>query len=403
MEKISVVNISQNYYVRGGSDRYFFSLGELLEKQGHHVIPFASSQTQNQPTVWSKYFPEGVNFEKPSLRDISRFIYSAPAAKAIDRLVRDNQPQIAHLHIYYGQLTSSILSPLQNAGIPVIQTLHEYKLVCPIYSMISHGEVCEDCQGQNFWKAVIKKCNRGSLSRSVLSAVEAYVSQQLGAVDLVDHFITVSDFQRRKLIELGVPKEKLTRVHNFIDISDVVPTQKQGEYFLYFGRLEKLKGIFTLVEAAAAIPDVPLIILGDGNARQELEAWIEERGITHIKVLGVKKGKELQEFIANSICSILPSEWYENCPLAVLESLAYGRPVIGTNIGGIPELIIDGVDGFIIPPQDTIELRARLVYLAQHRDEALEMGAKGREKVKTQFCAEKHYREILDVYHKVIK
>jgi len=403
MVKISVVNISQNYYVRGGSDRYFFSLGELLEKHGHQVIPFASNQPQNQQTDWSKYFPRGVDFEQPNPMDISRFLYSAPAAKAINRLVKENQPQIAHLHIYYGQLTSSILSPLRKAGIPIIQTLHEYKLVCPVYTMISHGEVCEDCQGHDFWKAAIKKCNRDSFSRSVLSAVEAYLAQQLGAIEKVDHFITVSDFQRRKLIELGVPQEKLTRVHNFIDISHVVPSQKQGEYFLYFGRLEKLKGIFTLVEAAAAIPDVPLIILGDGEAREELETWIEERGITHIKVLGAKGGEELKEFIANSICSILPSEWYENCPLAVLESLAYGRPVIGTNIGGIPELIIDGVDGYIVPCKDVAKLRARLVYLAEHRDEALEMGAKGRKKVETQFCAEKHYQEILDVYHKVIK
>ena len=156
MVKISVVNISQNYYVRGGSDRYFFSLGQLLEKQGHQVIPFASSQPQNQQTIWSKYFPDGVNFEEPNLKDISRFLYSAPAAKSIARLVKDNHPQIAHLHIYYGQLTSSILSPLKKAGIPIVQTLHEYKLVCPVYTMISHGKVCEACQGKKFKKTCKK-------------------------------------------------------------------------------------------------------------------------------------------------------------------------------------------------------------------------------------------------------
>ena len=402
MVKISVVNVSQNYYVKGGSDRYFFSLGQLLEKQGHKVIPFASSQPQNQQTAWSKYFPDGVNFDTPTIKDISRFLYSKAAAKAINRLVLDNQPHVAHLHIYYGQLTTSILTPLKEAGIPIVQTLHEYKLVCPVYTMISNGEVCEACQGHDFWKAAVKKCNRGSLSRSLLSAVEAYISRQMGAIEQVDHFITVSDFQRRKLIDLGVPKEKLTRVHNFIDTSHIVPSSKQGEYFLYFGRLERLKGIFTLVEAAATIPDVPLIILGDGEARQELENWLAQRNLTHIKVLGAKKGAELKEFIANSICSILPSEWYENCPLAVLESLAYGRPVIGTDIGGIPELITDGVDGYVIPCKDSETLRERMVYLAEHRDEALEMGLAGRQKVMTQFSADKHYQEILDVYQKII-
>lgn len=401
MSKKSIVNISQNYYIRGGSDRYFFSLGELLEKQGHQVIPFASNQPQNQQTIWSKYFPDGVNFDKPTIRDIMQFLYSSLAARAINRLIADNQPQIAHLHIYYGQLTSSILSPLKQAGIPIVQTLHEYKLVCPVYTLISNGKVCQACQGRDFWQAVVKKCNRDSLSRSVLSTVEAYVSGQLGAVERVDRFITVSDFQRLKLIELGIPKEKLTRVHNFIDTSNIVPSQKIGEYFLYFGRLERLKGIFTLVEAAAAISHVPLIILGEGNARQELEDWIESRNLTHIKVLGAKRGKELKEFIANSICSILPSEWYENCPMSVLESLAYGRPVIGSEIGGIPELIDDGVDGFTVPCKDWQTLKERMVYLSQHRDKALTMGLAGRRKIDAQFSAEKHYQEILNIYQQV--
>jgi glycosyltransferase involved in cell wall biosynthesis len=402
MQNLSILNISQNYYVRGGSDRYYFCLAELLENQGHRVIPFASNQAENQKTIWSKYFPVAVNFDSPKPNDIFRFIYSQSAAKSINKLIQDHNPQVAHLHIYYGQLTSSILSPLKKAGIPIIQTLHEYKLVCPVYTLVSNGNICETCAGRYFWQATLKRCNRGSWTRSLLSTVESYVSHLLGAVDQIDRFITVSHFQREKLIELGVPAAKLTTVHNFIDTSLITPAEKLGDYFLYFGRIEQLKGIFTLVEAAASIPDVPLLIVGDGKARFELENLIEQRNLKHIHILGSKRGKELQELIRNSICSILPSEWYENCPMSILESLAYGRPVIGTKIGGIPELIRDGVDGFLIPCGNTELLREKMLWLANNRHKALAMGLQGREKIETEFNSSKHYTEIMNIYDKVL-
>ncbi|BAC88404.1 glycosyltransferase family 4 protein [Gloeobacter violaceus] len=397
----TVLNVSQNYFIRGGSDRYFFSLGELLEKWGHQVIPFAARQPENCETPWAHYFPEPINFTSPSARDLLRFVHSKPAADALSRLLGEHRPAIAHLHIYYGQLTTSILRPLKEAGIPIVQTLHEYRLVCPVSTLMSaDGQLCQSCNGKDFWQAVAKRCNRGSLSRSLLSAAELYYSHALGGViDKVDRFITVSHFQRRKLAELGIPAHKMVTVHNFVDVSNIPVNPGKGDYFLYFGRLERLKGIFTLIEAAAPLTEVPLLIVGDGEAREEVEATVARRGLSHIRVLGPKRGRELQQLIADSLCCVLPSEWYENCPMAVLEAYAHSRPQIGADIGGIPELIEDGTDGLLFAPGDSEHLRECLLAMARDRRRAMEMGLAGRQKIERYFSQNHHYEQIVGVYN----
>lgn len=400
--RYTILNASQNYFVKGGSDRYFFVLAEMLDQHGHRVIPFAVEQEQNESSPWSGYFPPGVNFKSPGPRDIARFLYSWPARRAIRRLLREQSVDLAHLHIYYGQLTSSILAPLVDAGVPIVQTLHDFKLVCPVYSLLSHGTICEACQGKHFYRAVARRCNRGSIARSALSAAETYLSHWLGAVDRIDHFITVSDFQREKYIELGVPAERMTTVHNFADPALFDPAQGPGDYLLYFGRIEQLKGIYTLLEAAAQTPDVPLWIVGSGDAEPEVARIINERSLDHVRLLGFKGGSELHELIRGSIATILPSEGYDNCPMSVLESLALARPVIGSRIGGIPELVRHDVDGLLVPPGDADRLAHAMRCLAADRERAIEMGAAGRGKIETQFSPEIHYRRVLDVYCRVL-
>ncbi|MBX7165461.1 MAG: glycosyltransferase family 4 protein [Pirellulales bacterium] len=397
-----VLNVSQNYYVRGGSDRYFFVLGELLAKHGHRVIPFTARQKQDLESPWTTYFPPGIDFARPGALDLARFVYSPRAAAAMRRMLAAERPDLAHLHIYYGQLTASILRPLVDAGVPVIQTLHDFKLVCPVYSLLSHGQICEACQGKHYWKAVAHRCNRGSLARSLLSATETYVSRWLGVIEHVDRFISVSRFQRDKLVELGVPAEKITVVLNFKDTDGIEPATNVGEYLLYFGRIEQLKGIYTLLEAAAQTPEVPLVLVGDGDAQPRVAEIIRDRKLTHVELRGFAHGEELFNLIRGSVATILPSEGYDNCPMSVLESLAFAKPVIGSRIGGIPELVDDGVDGFLVAPRDAEALADRLRWCWQHRREAVELGQAGRRKIEAQFNQELHYERVTDVYRQVL-
>ena len=398
----TILNISQNHYVRGGSDRYFFSIAELLRKHGHQVIPFTAASPKNEPSEWDPYFPRAADFENPRPIDLLRFLYSRDAVKSLQGLLNDTEIDLAHFHIYYGKLTASILGVLKDAGIPLIQTLHEYKLTCPVYSHLSNDQICEACEGKHFWRALPKGCNRGSLARTALSVTEAYVSKMLGAVKKFDHFISVSHFLRKKMISHGIPEDHISTVHNFVDVSDITPNFTEGEYVLYFGRVHQSKGILTLIAAAAPLRNVPLYIVGDGEAMPEVQRMIEQNGCEHIQLLGFKQGDELRELILNSICTVLPSEWYENCPMSVLESYAYGKPVIGADIGGIPELIVDGVDGCLVPSGDQEALRERLLWMAEHRNEAVEMGRIGRQKMETEFNADIHYERIMKIYQQFL-
>lgn len=397
----TVLNVGQNYYINGGSDRYLFSLSGLLEAHGHEVIPFASNQSRNQATQWGKYFPPSINFEAPKAKDILRYIYSKPAAECLTELLKVVSPDIAHLHIYYGQLTAAILGPLKNAGIPIVQTLHEFKTVCPTYSLFAHGEICEACEGRYFWRAATQRCNRGSFMRSALSATEAYVSKWLGAVDKIDHFIAVSDFLRDKVISLGLPADKVTTVHNFMDCSGIEPADTPGKYFLFFGRLERIKGIYVLLEAVAAMKDIPVLIVGEGQEKNALQNAITQRGLHHVKLLGFKQGQELHDLIRGSLCTVSPSQWYETFGLTLIESFAQGRPVVASRIGGMTEVVTDGEDGFLVSPGDVSELQERLSWMATHPVIALEMGRQGRQKLENFFSPELHYQSILSVYRRI--
>ncbi len=400
--KRTILNVSQNYHVRGGSDRYFFTLAELLQKHGHRVVPFTAASPNNEPSEWENYFPRGADFEHPSAGDLLRFLYSHDAVKSIRQLLKDTNIDLAHFHIYYGKLTASILEVLKRDGIPLIQTLHEYKLTCPVYSHLSNDEICEACEGKHFWRALPKRCNRGSLARTALSVTESYISKMLGAVKKFDHFISVSHFLRKKMISHGIPEDKISTVHNFVDVSDITPNFSEGDYILYFGRVHRSKGILTLIEAAVPLTDVPIYIVGDGEAIPEVQQIIEQNGCKHIHLLGFKQGDELRELIRNSICTVLPSEWYENCPMSVLESYAYGKPVIGADIGGIPELIVDGVDGCLVPSGEQETLRDRLLWMSEHKSDAAEMGRIGRYKMETEFNADIHYERIMNVYQQFL-
>jgi len=400
-ESRTVVNIGQNYHVTGGSDQYMLSLAELLEANGHQVIPFAAANARNLPTPWSRYFPPSVNFARPGPVDVMRFVYSRPAAAAMRRLLREVKVDLAHLHIYYGQLTGSILQPLREAGVPTVQTLHEYKIVCPTSSLYAGGRICQQCDGRAFWHAAATRCNRGSLMRSALSALETYVSHALGAVDKISHFIAVSDFLRNKVIELGVPAQKITRVHNFVDCSKYVASVEPGRHLLYFGRLERNKGVYTLLDAIEPLRDTRLIIAGVGSQQAGVAAEIERRGMHHVQMVGFQCGEALHRLVKECICSVTPSEWFETFGLTLVESFAQGRPVIASAIGGMTEVVSDGSDGLLFPPGDVDALRGCLQWMWSHRNEAVVMGQHGRRKVEQQFSAQSHYDQMMEVYAKV--
>lgn len=374
--------------------------GALLEQHGHRVIPFCAQDDRNEPSRYAEYFPVSVKTTRPGFADIGRFVYSGEARRALERLLSYEQVDLAHLHIYYGKLSASILQPLRQRGVPIVQTLHEYKAVCPVYTQTSAGRPCSACVGGRYWRALPRLCNRGSLPRTALSVVESYVSDALGAVTAVDQFIGISDFVTNRMIAAGIPREKITTVHNFVDVERYEPRYDSEDYVVFFGRLEAVKGIYTVLEAFAGIPDIQLKIAGAGSEAEAVAQWVAERRLNNVELLGFVSGSRLHRLISGAACALVPSEWHEPFGLTALESMALGTPVIATQMGGLPEVVTHEADGLLIPPWDPPALAAAVTDLFARRERGTEMGRAGRAKVTERFNRAGHYAQLRAVYER---
>jgi glycosyltransferase involved in cell wall biosynthesis len=396
---MKVVQINNNHQIVGGSDTVYLNTGTMLSERGHEVSYFAGKGAGDLPCEDTAYFPDSLTTATSRISDLPRYFHNRAARSAMRALIDAKGPfDIAHLHIYYGRLTASIFKPLKERGIPIVQSLHEYKLACPVYTLERGGAICEDCIQGSTLNCLRQRCKGGSLIKSAVVLAEYHASRLQGDVRLIDRFICVSDFQRQILGRAGIPEKKMTTLHNFVDpalLAPIGPTQ-QKNYMLYFGRIEKLKGISTLVEAAIK-SGTHLRIAGTGAWSETLEALIANT--PYIEYLGFVSGAPLRKLVAEARAVVVPSEWYENCPMTVLEAKAVGTPVIGARIGGIPELIRDGVDGYLFESGDTSGLAKvfetlKTTNLASFRTAA-------RADVMARFSPNIYYTSLLQVYNDI--
>ena len=389
-----ILQISHNHHIVGGSDRVFFETSALLARAGHNVIPFCLSSPKDIPTPWSTYFPKGAATAHPRARDTARYFYNLEARRCLERLLDDvGQIDVAHLHIYHGKLTPAILSVLRSRGIPIVQTLHEYKLACPVYTMQRHGMNCQTCVEGTVLSSIRHRCKDGSLVKSTVMAAEMMLSRMLGDVRLIDGFICVSDFQRDIMIRTGLPAAKLTTAHNFVAPTAGPTLPGHEDYLLYMGRIERLKGVPTLLEAAAKTGQ-RLVIAGEGSWQSDLAAQIGNH--PNVTYLGFQDGAALAKLVALSKAVVVPSEWYENCPMSVLEAKAAGRPVVAAKIGGIPELVRDNIDGFLFRPGEVEDLCNALKRLDAASHENLCANAVA--DAARRFSAKSHLSALMQIY-----
>lgn len=396
------------FYVSGGADRVFFETMKLLQEHGHDVIPFSMKNPKNYDSIYKEYFVDEIDYKsiKPSIGNLKtalKMIYSLDAKKKMDTLIQKTRPDIVHLHNIYGRLTPSILYALKKNKVPAVMTLHDYKLICPSYSMLRNGKVCEFCKGGKYYRCLITRCHKNSYLASLVYVLESYLYAVLKAYfKYVEYFIVPSKFMRNKFIEFGFPGEKLVYIPNFVTSQCGQIECGNGSYLLYFGKLLRTKGLLTLFKAVSEIPDANLLVAGPGDMKDELEKYVKENKIGNIKFLGHLEKEELHKVLKQASFVIIPSECYENAPLAVLEAFAYGKPVIGANIGGIPEMVIDGETGMLFEPGNFNDLKEKIGFCISHRKMISEMGKKAREKIQKSFNAELHYQRLIEVYTKVL-
>lgn len=398
---MKIILVNNYYYLRGGSERVFFEEMEMLRANGHEVIPFSRHYNKNIDSKYSEYFSSDFSYEKGFfLNRIAggvKLVYSIESRKKFCRLLDDTKPDIIHAHNIYGRLTSAVLDAARAKNVPVVMTLHDYKLICPSYSMLLNGRPCECCKGGRFYNCMLTRCHKGKLSASTIYTIESYFNKLFKKYNHIKYFICPSNFLLNKHLEAGIPVEKLIHLPNFIKLDSFEPKYENSDYMLYAGRLSKEKGIMTSLKAVNGL-EVLLRIVGDGPMRSEYENFVSEKRIKNVEFIGYKTGEELRELFRNAAFIVFPSECYENAPMTILEAFAYGKPVIGSNIGGIPEMVIDGETGLLFEPGNHIQLRERIEYLLSNPNKIIEIGRNARQKVEKEYNEKLHYQRLMAVY-----
>ena len=397
-----ILHVNKFLYRRGGAEAYMIDLAGLQRAAGDEVAFYGMQHPDNDPMPYARHFPSYVEFRGGSASDklkaSARMMWSSSAEAGIESVIRDFRPDVVHLHNIYHQLSPSVLRPLERHGLAAVMTLHDYKLACPNYQFLDHGRLCEACLGGHFFHAATRRCKDGSFAASLLVAVESYAHGLTGAYSAVRLFICPSRFLAGKMAQAGVFPDRMRHVNHFVDLSSTMPQTEPGPSFMYAGRLSPEKGIDVLIEAAAQLPDARVEVLGDGPERERLERLAAETAPGRIRFRGRVDKAEVQDAMRSALAVVVPSRWYENQPITVLEAMASGVPAIGTRLGGIPELIIDGVTGFTVPADDAAALAARMRELIERPGAAHEMGQAARKVAASDFTPALHLRRVGEIY-----
>lgn len=408
-----VLQINKFYYEKGGTERYLFSLSQSLEKRGHNVSHFSMRHPQNLESPFSDYFVGEKDYAARDAKsyDVTAgvsFIRSKEAARNIERLIAAVKPDIAHLHNIYHQITPSIIPVLTRAGVPVVMTLHDYKLVCPNYSLFDGKAYCYKCRGGHFLKAATTRCHDGSFARSALLSLEAYYQKWTHVYDDIRFFFAPSRFMRDTFVEAGYSDDRVVYVPPYVPAETSDGAAASGglddlpeKYILYFGRLSAEKGLPTLFDAVCRIPDVAMVVCGDGPLGSALRERVTSSGIRNVVFTGHLRKPELDMVIRRATAVVLPTESPENAPFTVLEAMDLGVPIVVSNMGGLPELA-ELCGGIVFPVGDACALATAIRTLWTDGTRAAEIGHRGRKAISDKLTEARHLDTIESLYERAI-
>lgn len=377
-------------------------LENLLQSKGHQVAFFAMQSPLNEPSNYSSYFPSELDYSKRNLKNVGkqvlRPLYSREVKRKFIDLLNYFKPDLVHVHNIHSQLSPIIVEESFKRKIPIIWSLHDYKLICPRYDCRRDDKPCELCFIDK--RNVIRyRCMKNSLAASILAYAEAIRWHREKLSAYTSHFICPSEFIRRKMISGGFDENMFTTINNFINIDKFDYRQKEKEnYYCYVGRLSKEKGVETLLQAARELPQFQLKIIGTGP---QYDYFIKEYDYSNIEFCGFKPSPEVHKVLLGSKFSVMPSECYENNPLAVIESLCLGTPFIGAETGGVPELVVENKNGMLFESGNKKDLtdKIKLMWdMAADKFNTTDIAQMARER----FSAENFYKKLLKVYQDVL-
>ena len=390
---MKILVIHNTYQQSGGEDVVAEAEVLMLRNAGHQVVMYHRSNNEINNFEWQEkiIFPKQVIWAKKAIHDLRGIIYK-------------EKPDAAHFHNTFLMISPAAYYACQEAGVPVVQTLHNYRLLCPAATFFREGRVCEDCLGHTLpWPGVLHACYRGSRAETALVASMLTFHHQAGTWQKkVDVYIALTEFARRKFIEGGLPPEKIVVKPNFLN-QDPGIGESEREYAVFVGRLSTEKGLRTLLKAWLTLKEIPLKIIGDGPMTDEIKMFVKTNQLENsINILGRCSRQEVYAQIKGSRFLVFPSEWYEGFPITILEVFACGKPVIASQLGAMAEIIKDGKTGLFFEVGNSGDLASKVRQLLKNPQAYAEMGKNARVEFETKYTAEKNYEMLMRIYEKAI-
>jgi glycosyltransferase involved in cell wall biosynthesis len=394
---VKILLANKFFFRNGGSEVVLFQERDFLLHAGHEVVDFSMQDGRNIESPYAAHFANRQDYRRGGkfgkIQSAISLVHSPEAVRKIEMLIEKTRPDIVHCHNIYHQLTPSIIGAAKKLGVPVVLTLHDYKLVCPTYVRLRDGRGCSDCLGGDFFNVVKHRCADGSLGKSTLLYAEAMIQKYLGNYEKVDVMIAPSRFMQ-EAISHRIPAGRTRLLYNGVNTSTIRMSGADEGYALYLGRLSSEKGVRTLLEAhATSDKNWPLVVAGTGPLEESLK-----RQYNKAKFIGHVSGAQLHEVIDRSAVVVVPSEWYENCPMSILEAMAYGKPVVGSRMGGIPELVVDGETGLLFDAGSVEQLQGQLNKLMLNFELRQSMAHRARLRAEQEFSLDKHNSGLMAIY-----
>lgn len=406
---MKILLVHNNFAIQGGAEVFYHEVGRVLAQSGHEVAYFSASDKKIK-SHWSKYFPPVARYKQGGLlakvRNFGGMVYNRSAKHAMARLIADFKPDIVHAFAIYVQLTPAILDAAREANVPVVMSCNDYKHICPNYKLYHHGKICEECKGGKFYHAIVNRCCHDSMVYSVASSVEAYAHNWMNIYRKNVHtFLFASEFMAQKTEEFwGKESFRWRMLRNPFDARKYTTStpNEVGDYALYFGRIIDEKGVNVLLDAAAIARDVPLVVVGDGPDLEKLKQQALAQGLSHVHFLGAKWGDELDQILKACRYVVVPSLWHENFPYVILQSFAMGKPVIGSNRGGITGLVANGERGLVYEAADPAALAGAMRKLWSDSALTKHMSLTVKQYADSEFNDERFYADMMKIYSEVL-
>jgi glycosyltransferase involved in cell wall biosynthesis len=387
---MKILLVHDFYQTLGGEDAVALAEKQLLETRVDHL-----------------HFYERRNVEINDYGLIEKMtfpmhaVYSPRTKREVNDIAKQFQPDFAYIHNVFPLISPSLYHALHSLEVPMLQVLHDFRFFCPNGWFYTEGQICERCKHGNYINAVRYRCLRDSYLLSALYSVSLGANRIAGVLKKIDAIICLTEFSRQKLMEIGIPEQKLHIKPNFIDSSVIFATPGKGNYVLYLGRLSSEKGLWTLVRGFERLSGINLKIMGGGPLEISLRKYIEERGIKNIDLVGFKQGSEKWQILRESLFVVVPSEWYETFCMAALEAFAAGKPVVASNIGSLPYVIEDGKTGVLFEPGNVEDLIEKVNHLLANPSDIAAMGLHARGLAETKYSPDRSYETLLDIASKV--